>query len=205
METRLAISFTLPGALPAKSYLLFYKTLLTQEFSEEYYEIQMPYTSGTAVERGYSFQNQAGNVEYIVVQLQDAIAGGAQTFTFQYIRNAAGNSLSLNYNLQVFDLQQMTLNENLGNTPTLLATGGIKHIDNYAADLDVNPFTFFTFGNPHVQRVHFQICEELHPGSRINIRYDYPLALNFAGTLTKCRVSETVSMKNLNYTHPDCA
>ena len=98
----------------------------------------------------------------------------------------------------------MILNENLGNTTALLNNGGILNIDNYAADLDINPFTFFTFGNPHAQRVHFRTCEELQPGSKIYIRYDYPLSFNFIGSLTKCRVSETVEHRRLNYTHPSC-
>jgi hypothetical protein len=205
VETKIHISFNLPSGLPAKSYLLFYKNKLKQEFWEEFYEIAIPYSTGAGVERGYSFQNLAGDTEYIIVRLQNPIAAGSQTFTFNYIRNAAGNNLTFNYNVQVFDLQRMILHENLGNTVTLLSTGGIKNIDNFAADLDVNPFTFFTFGNPHLQRVHFQTCEELHPGSRIEIRYYYPLSFNFIGPFTKCRVNENVFKLHLNYTHPDCS
>ena len=64
----------IPSALPAKSYMIFQKTLLKQEFSAEFYEISIPYTTGSATEKAYSFQNQAGDTEYLVV-LPDLFRG----------------------------------------------------------------------------------------------------------------------------------
>lgn len=204
METQIGFAMTLPSALPAESYLLFYKSLLPQEFSEEFYELSVPYAGGAQTEKAYSFRNQAEDTEFVVLKLSGAVNAGAQTFSFVRIRNAAGNSLSFTYNLRLFDLNSMVLDEHLGTTDPLLTTGGIKHLDQFSADLEINPFTFFTFGNPHAQRYHFRTCEELHPGSRILIRFRYKLIYNFLTNPTKCRVNETVQRKRLNYTEPDC-
>jgi hypothetical protein len=204
VEASITFTLNVPSTLPANSYLLFYKTLLTQEFSEEFYEISMPYSTGTATEKAYSFRNSVEDTEFIVLKLSNPVNAGTQSFQFVNIRNAAGNSLSVNYNLQLFDLDRMIINEFLGTTPTLLTTGGIKHIDQHSADLEINPFTFFTFGNPHAQRIHFRTCEEMPKGSRILIRFKYKLSFNFTPAPTKCRVNETVPRKNLNYTHPTC-
>jgi hypothetical protein len=123
---------------------LFQRNIFKQDFLEEFYPIQIPYNSGIKTEQIYSFENQAGDTEYLVHKLTDSVSAGSQIFTFTQMRNAAGISLTTSFKLKLFNLTEMNLDETLGSTPTLLTTGGIKHFDNFPVDPQVNPFIYFT-------------------------------------------------------------
>ena len=134
------------SSLPKNSIIIFRRTLFKQDFKQEFYTINMPYDSGTLDEKIYSFENKIANTEYLLIKLTSQISAGSKNFIFKKMRNSAANSLTTGYNVQMFNLQKMVLDEFLGNMPTLLTTGGITHIDNLPVDPQVNPTTFFTKG-----------------------------------------------------------
>ena len=122
--------------MPKNSYLLFKRNIFPQDFLEEFYQIVIPYDNGNKTEKIYSFENKIGDEEYLVLKLSDSLSAGSKQFRFLNIRNGAAISLTTNFGLKLFDLTSMSLDETLGSTPTLLTTGGIKHIDNYPVDIE---------------------------------------------------------------------
>ena len=145
--TNISFNMNIPEALPAKSYIVFRRSLLSQDFDEEFYTISTPYDSGAKDQKIYSFKNQAGNLEYLALYTSDVISAGTKALVFKNMRNTAANSVQTSYFVEMFNLNRLILDENLGMTTQLLATGGIKPIDQIPADIEVNPFIFFTFGN----------------------------------------------------------